>query len=139
MANDQFVDNGNDTITDNKMKVMWKKTDSFQDTQKWLNWFKGQDYVEITNMERFAGFEDWRYPSEQEAWSLFDLAYKNTDKYGDEIYLPSIFEPGSAGTTWTLEERDSSALVIQYEDGMKVWPSKYAHLNMAYRMVRSIV
>ncbi|PIP74118.1 MAG: hypothetical protein COW89_00920 [Nitrospinae bacterium CG22_combo_CG10-13_8_21_14_all_47_10] len=139
MANDQFVDNGNGTITDNKMKVMWKKTDSFQDTQKWLNWFKGQDYVEITNMERFAGFEDWRYPSEQEAWSLFDLAYKNTDKYGDEIYLPSIFEPGSAGTTWTLEERDSSALVIQYEDGMKVWPSKYAHLNMAYRMVRSIV
>lgn len=139
MADDQFVDNGNGTITDNKMKVMWKKTDSFQDTQKWLNWFKGQDYVEITNMERFAGFEDWRYPSEGEAWSLFDLAYKNTDKYGDEIYLPSIFEPGSAGTTWTLEERDSSALVIQYEDGMKVWPSKYAHLNMAYRMVRSIV
>ncbi len=61
-----------------------------------------------------------------------------TDKYGDEIYLPSIFEPGSAGTTWTNEEKDSSALVVQYEDGMKVWPSKYAHLNMAYRMVQEI-
>ncbi len=138
MANDRFIDNENGTITDNQLKVIWKKTDSFQDTQKWLNWFKGQDYVEITNMERFAGFEDWRYPNEEEAWSLFDLSYKNTDKYGDEIYLSSAFEAGSAGTTWTLEERDSSALVIQYEDGMKVWPSKYAHLNMAYRMVRSL-
>jgi len=89
-------------------------------------------------MERFAGFEDWRYPTEEEAWSLFDLNFKNTDKYGDEIYLSSIFEAGSAGTTWTLVERDSSALVVQYEDGMKVWPSKYAHLNMAYRMVRPL-
>lgn len=138
MASERFVDNGNGTITDNHIKVMWKKTDSFQDTKKWLNWFKGQDYVEISNMERFAGFEDWRYPNEEEAWSLFDLNYKNTDKYGDDIYLASIFEAGSAGTTWTLDERDSSALVIQYEDGMKVWPSKYAHLNMAYRMVRSL-
>ena len=138
MAEDRFIDNGDGTVTDNQMKVMWKKTDSFQDTQKWLNWFKGQDYVEITNMERFAGFEDWRYPTEEEAWSLFDLNFKNTDKYGDEIYLSSIFEAGSAGTTWTLVERDSSALVVQYEDGMKVWPSKYAHLNMAYRMVRPL-
>jgi hypothetical protein len=138
MANDRFIDNGNGTITDGQMKVIWRKTDSFQDTKKWLNWFKGQDYVEIANMERLAGGEDWRYPTEEEAWSLFDLNYKNTDKYGDDIYLSSIFEPGSAGTTWTLEERDSSALVVQYEDGMKVWPSKYAHLNMAYRMVRSV-
>jgi hypothetical protein len=138
MTIDRFIDNGNGTITDNQMKVIWKKTDSFQDTKKWLNWYKGQDYVEITNMERFSGCEDWRYPTQDEGWSLFDLSYKNTDKYGDEIYLPAIFEPGSAGTTWTLEERDSSALVIQYEDGAKVWPSKYAHLNMAYRMVRAI-
>jgi hypothetical protein len=120
------------------MQVIWRKTDSFQDTKKWLNWFKGQDYVEINNMERLAGFDNWRYPTEEEAWSLFDLSYKNTDKYGDEIYLSSIFEAGGAGTTWTLAERDSSALIIQYEDGMKVWPSKYANLNMAYRLVRSV-
>jgi hypothetical protein len=138
MTIERFTDNRNGTITDDELKVVWRKIDSYQETKKWLNWFKGQDYVEITNMERFAGFEDWRYPTEKEAWSLFDLSYKNTDKYGDEIYLHPIFESGSAGTTWTIEERDSSALVIQYEDGMKVWPSKYAHLNMAYRMVRSI-
>lgn len=135
---DRFQDNGDGTITDHQMKVMWRKTDSFQDTNKWLNWFKGQDYVEISNLERVAGYEDWRFPTQEEAWSLFDLKARNTDKYGDGIYLPSVFEPGSAGTTWTLDEKDSAALVIQYEDGQKVWPSKYANLNMAYRMVRSL-
>ena len=136
--NKRFIDNGNDTVTDLKMKLVWKKTDSFQDTKKWQNWFKCQDYTEITNIQRFAGSEGWRYPNEEEAWSLFDLGNKNTDKYGDEIYLHSMFGPGSGGTTWTIEEKDSSALVIQYEDGIKVWPSKYANKNMCVRLVRNL-
>jgi hypothetical protein len=136
--NPRFKDNGNGTITDLKMKLTWKKTDSFQDTKKWMNWFKCQDYTEIINLERFAGAENWRYPNQEEAWSLFDLNSKNTDKYGDEIYLDPAFESGSGGTTWTLDEKDSSALVIQYEDGQKVWPSKYANLNMCVRLVRPI-
>ena len=115
----RYTDNGNNTITDLKMKIIWKKTDSFQDTKKWQNWFNCQGYTEITNIQRFAGSEEWRYPNEEEAWSLFDLSNKNTDKYGDEIYLHSIFGPGSGGTTWTIEEKDSSALVIQYEDGVR--------------------
>ena len=134
-----FIDNGNDTITDLTMKLIWKKKDSFQDTKKWQNWFKCQDYAEIMNLQRFAGSEDWRYPNEAEAWSLFNLDYKNTDKYGDEIYLHEIFEPGAGGTTWTIDEKDSSALVVQYEDGVKVWPSKYANMNMCVRLVRALI
>ena len=137
--NQNFIDNGNDTITDLTMKLIWKKKDSFQDTKKWQNWFKCQDYAEIINIQRFAGSEDWRYPNEAEAWSLFNLDYKNTDKYGDEIYLHEIFEPGAGGTTWTIDEKDSSALVVQYEDGVKVWPSKYANMNMCVRLVRTLI
>ena len=74
----RFTDNGDNTITDLEMKLVWKKTDSFQDTKKWQNWFKCQDYTEITNLQRFAGSESWRYPNEAEAWSLFDLKNKNT-------------------------------------------------------------
>ena len=137
--NKNFIDNGNDTITDLTMKLIWKKRDSFQETKKWQNWFKCQDYTEIINIQRFAGSEDWRYPNEAEAWSLFNLDYKNTDKYGDEIYLHEIFEPGAGGTTWTIDEKDSSALVVQYEDGIKVWPSKYANMNMCVRLVRALI
>ncbi len=134
----RFKDNEDGTITDNKWNVMWKKQDSFQENKKWINWLKCQDYLEISNLTRFAGYDNWRYPTQEEAWSLFDLEFKNTDKYGDEIYLPSIFEPGSAGTCWTDATKDSSALIIQYEDGGQVWPSQYAHLNMAIRLVRTI-
>jgi Protein of unknown function (DUF1566) len=136
--NARFTDNNNGTITDSKTNLMWKKTDSFQDTKKWKNWFTGHEYMQIVNLERFGGFEDWRFPYEEEAYSLFELDKTSQDKYGDDIYLDPVFEPGGAGVTWTEDTKDSSALIIQYEDGMKVWPSQYANLNMAVRLVRSL-
>ena len=136
--NARYIDNGNGTITDTQTNLMWKKTDSFQDTKKWKNWFTGHEYMQIVSLERFGGFEDWRYPSEDEAYSLVELDKTNQDKYGDDIYLDPIFEPGSAGGTWTEDIKDSSSLVIQYEDGLKVWPSQYANLNMAVRLVRNL-
>ena len=69
----RFIDNEHGTITDNELNLIWRKTDSFQDTQKWMNWFKGQDYVEIANLERLTGYDSWRYPTQEEAWSRFDL------------------------------------------------------------------
>lgn len=136
--NSRYIDNGNGTITDTTTNLMWKKTDSFQDTKKWKNWFTGHEYMQIVNLERFGGHEDWRYPFDEEAYSLFELEKTSQDKYGDDIYLDPIFEPGSAGVTWTEDTKDSSALIIQYEDGMKVWPSQYANLNMAVRLVRNL-
>ncbi|MCF8720328.1 Lcl domain-containing protein [Nitrospina gracilis] len=134
----RFVDNGNGTITDHQLQLMWKKTDSFQDTKKWQNWFRGHEYMQIVNLERFGGFEDWRFPFEDEAFSLLELDKTNKDKYGDDIYLDPAFEPGSAGVTWTEDVKESAALVIQYEDGVKVWPSQYANLNMAVRLCRDL-
>ncbi len=137
-GNQRFVDNGNETITDNDIKVMWKKLDSFQDLKKWRNWFKSQEYAEIINIQKFAGHSDWRLPSGDEAWTLFDLDKTNKDKYGDDIYLDPVFPAGSAGTTWTSDTKDSSSLVIQFEDGVKVWPSQYANMSMAVRLVRTL-
>ncbi len=134
----RFIDNGDGSISDQELNIMWKKTDSFQDIKKWVNWFKCEEYSAKLNKESFAGYSNWRLPTEDEAWSLFDLKKTNTDKYGDDIYLDPIFEPGSVGVTWTQSTRDSSALIIQYEDGDKIWPSQYAHMNMAARMVRDI-
>ena len=136
--NSRYIDNSNGTITDTQTNLMWKKSDSFLDTKKWKNWFTGHEYMQIVNLEKFGGFEDWRFPYEDEAYSLFELDKTNQDKYGDDIYLDPIFEPGSAGVTWTEDTKESAALIIQYEDGMKVWPSQYANLNMAVRLVRNL-
>lgn len=93
---ERFIDNGNGTITDKKQNLMWKKQ-ILSRTQKWKNWFTGHEYMQIVNLERFAGHEDWRFPWEFEAFNLLDLEKSNTDKYGDSIYIDPIFEPGSAG------------------------------------------
>lgn len=134
----RFKDNGDGTISDNQLNVMWKKTDSFQDTKKWINWLKCPDYIKNVNTAKFAGHDNWRIPNQAEAWSLFELTKMNHDKYGDEVYLDPVFESGGAGVTWTEDTKESSALVIQYEDGQQVWPSQYANLNMAVRLVRNI-
>ena len=78
----RFLDNGNGTVTDNELKLIWRKTDSFQDTKKWMNWFKGQDYIEIANIERLGGYENWRYPNQEEACSLFGARH-GRDEQGD--------------------------------------------------------
>ena len=134
----RFIDNGDGTITDSHLNLMWKKTDSFQDKKKWVNWFKSKEYAEKTNQEVFCGYSNWRLPSEDEAWSLFDMEKINQDKYGDSIYIDPVFEKGSVGITWTVETKDSAALVIQYEDGDRIWPSQYAYMNMAARLVRNL-
>ena len=51
----RFVDNGDGTVTDLETKLIWKQTDSFQDTSKWNNWFRAQEYIQSLNIEKFAG------------------------------------------------------------------------------------
>ena len=89
---ERFTDNGDGTITDSQLNLMWKKNDSFQDTNKWINWFKSNKYAENLNKERFAGHSNWRLPSEDEAWSLFDMSKKlhfHYSKQGNFSQIPS--------------------------------------------------
>ena len=92
-----------------------------------------KSYIEKINAQSLGGHSNWRLPTQEEAWSLFDLNQSSKDKYGEDIYLDPVFKPGSAGTTWTADTKDSAALVIQYEDGGQVWPSQYSHLNICFR------
>jgi len=35
---ERFVDNGDETVTDHEMGLMWKKTDTMIDLKKWVNY-----------------------------------------------------------------------------------------------------
>ncbi|MCK5471348.1 MAG: DUF1566 domain-containing protein, partial [Cyclobacteriaceae bacterium] len=60
-----FVDNGNGTITDLATGLMWQKNDN-GDT---LNWVEALDYAENLG---FAGYDDWRLPNAKELQSIVD-------------------------------------------------------------------
>lgn len=61
----QFVDNGDGTVTDHATGLTWMKSDS----GKAMNWGQALKYAE--NLD-FAGHSDWRLPNAKELQSIVD-------------------------------------------------------------------
>tara|TARA_B100000686_G_scaffold56627_1_gene60909 strand:- start:3982 stop:4434 length:453 start_codon:yes stop_codon:yes gene_type:complete len=136
----RFVDNGDGTVTDREMKVMWKQTDGFQDNSKFMNWYDCRDYVLRLNDEKFAGYADWRFPDLEEAQALYepDKHIRDLDRF--EIFIDSSFSPGGGSSTWTSEERPyGNAAVFYYRYGYEDLAHKEGMSRDTVRAVRSIV
>ena len=121
----RFVDNGDGTITDLETKLMWKQTDSFQDTSKWLNWFKSQEYLRELGTNKFAGYQDWRMPNLEEAESLYDENHVICDMDRMDIFISPTFSPGGGFTTWTSNELPHATAAIFYY--------RYGHANSNHK------
>jgi Protein of unknown function (DUF1566) len=119
----RFVDNGDETVTDLETQLMWKQTDSYQDTSKWLNWYEALDFIRKLNNTKFAGFNNWRLPSLEEAEALYDEEFciRDTDRL--EIHIDSNFSPGGGFSTWTSVERPHTTAAVFYY--------RYGHENLA--------
>jgi hypothetical protein len=63
-----FVDNGDGTVTDRVTRLMWEKGGS----SSTLYISKAEKYVSRLNKERFLGQNDWRIPSLEELCSLVE-------------------------------------------------------------------
>ena len=137
-----FVDNGDGTITDTRANLMWKKDDSFKEFGYGINWFEAQDYCEILNEKKFAGYEDWRLPSGEEAKSAFSFTQSNTDKDGAETHISDLFEPGGGHNTWTYEEKpdyEQYAQKFSFITGNDMWEHKdneYSHCRVTREVVQ---
>ena len=137
-----FVDNGDGTISDTRANLMWKKDDSFKEFGYGINWFEAQDYCEILNEKKFAGYEDWRLPSGEEAKSAFSFTQSNTDKDGAETHISDLFEPGGGHNTWTYEEKpdyQQYAMKFSFVTGNDMWEHKdneYSHCRVIRELVQ---
>jgi Protein of unknown function (DUF1566)/Secretion system C-terminal sorting domain len=65
-----FVDNGNGTISDNATGLMWQQGDS----EAGLNWEEALAWVEQKNSETFLVYDDWRLPNVKELQSIVDYS-----------------------------------------------------------------
>ena len=137
-----FVDNGDGTISDTRANLMWKKDDSFKEFGYGINWFEAQDYCEILNEKKFAGYDDWRLPSGEEAKSAFSFTQSNTDKDGAETHISDLFEPGGGHNTWTYEEKpdyEQYAQKFSFITGNDMWEHKdneYSHCRVTREVVQ---
>ena len=110
-----LVDNGDGTITDPNSELIWKKTDAWLDTHKFYTWQAHRDYVDEINKEKFAGYDNWRIPSKNEASTLVDKTGGKLceDKNGTMFPIDPIFEAGCVSNTWILECSDEK--IIRYD------------------------
>ena len=119
----RFVDNGDGTVTDHETELMWKQTDSYQDTSKWLNWYDALEFIRKLNDKKFGGHDNWRLPSLEEAEGIYDEEFTLRDTDRLEIHLDTSFSPGGGFSTWTNVERPHSTAAVFY--------FRYGHENLA--------
>ncbi|QPJ66664.1 MAG: DUF1566 domain-containing protein [Candidatus Nitrohelix vancouverensis] len=100
---ERFIDNNDGTISDLESNLTWAKEDSWQAEQKWVTWDEAMEHAQNLSGIKFAGHKDWRLPTCDEAKTLFDPAWENTDKYDAKIGLNPIFPPGPLPTIWAHE------------------------------------
>ncbi len=79
-----FVDNGDGTITDRATSLMWMKADS----DRTMNWQEALEYAE--NLE-YGGHDDWRLPNVKELQSIVD--YSRAPDALDPAYRGAAIDP----------------------------------------------
>ena len=77
-----FVDNGDGTVTDRATGLMWEKEGS----PSRLFWRDVKEYVTDSNQNRHLGFSDWRIPTIEELASLIQPKKNET-----ALHLSRIF------------------------------------------------
>jgi hypothetical protein len=81
-----FIDNGDGTVTDSATGLMWMKGDS----EAGMIWQDALDYAE--NLE-YAGYSDWRLPNAKELESIID--YTRSPSTTGTAAIDSVFDASS--------------------------------------------
>jgi hypothetical protein len=80
-----FVDNGDQTITDNATNLMWSKSDNGSG----LNWTSALAWVQTKNSQNYLGHNDWRMPDIKELQSIID--YSHAPDYDNSPAINTTF------------------------------------------------
>jgi len=120
-----YVDNGDGTITDRTTDLMWQKAGS----PDYMRYKNAKAYVENLNRDGFAGYRDWRLPTVDELKSLL-----TKEKQSNDLYIDPIFNKKQRWC-WTSDQRKSGvAWFISFYFGQVDWRNV---VNIYVRAVRS--
>jgi hypothetical protein len=92
--NNDFVDNGDGTVTDRATGLLWQKSGSSRS----VTWRRAKDYIDKLNRNQFAGYSDWRLPTIDELASLFEKSKK------DGLHIDPVFD-GKQERCWSSDNR----------------------------------
>ena len=90
-----FVDNGDGTVTDRATGLMWEQKVSKREK----SYYYAKKHVKSLNKKKFAGHDNWRIPTVEELYSLLE---SNTNK---QLYINPVFAT-KAYHCWSTDESD---------------------------------
>ena len=89
-----FVDNGDGTISDNNTDLMWDATGSTSS----MSWKDALAHAQQKNEENYLGYNDWRVPNAKELQSIVDYSrspsYTNSAAISELFTVPEITNEG---------------------------------------------
>ncbi len=135
----RFLDNGDQTITDTKTGLMWRKNDSYLDTGHWLNWQEGFEFIHSLNAEGDGGYTDWRMPTLEELKTLYEKEKINSKQIGREmvIHMDPIFGREGAGAHWSSNPNGNfNAFGVVFNTGNRFSAPKTSRSRKSVRAVR---
>ncbi|HHT9137109.1 MAG TPA: Lcl C-terminal domain-containing protein [Candidatus Wunengus sp. YC60] len=95
-------------VYDHVSCLMWQQAGSQHD----MNYRDAKNYISALNKDRFAGYNDWRLPTLEEAISLMEPAKKDGD-----LHIDPVFDPCQK-RVWTSDFRkDGMAWVVWFDSG----------------------
>jgi len=113
-------------VIDNRTGLMWQKGGS----EAVMIFANAQDYIDSLNQRRFAGYNDWRLPTIDEAMSLME------NKKEGSYYLDPIFIINQAPFIFTADTTpEEKPWIVYFFDGIATPES--IMFNAAVKGVRS--
>ena len=96
-----------DVVIDHTTELMWHQAGS----SEYFNLKKANKWLKTINKKGYAGFDDWRLPTLEEASSLLEFGTKSGK------FIDSIFDEKQWGT-WTDDKSDKGhAWIVTYVNG----------------------
>ncbi len=135
----RFQDNNNGTVLDKTTNLIWKKTDSYQELKKWINWDMAQTFLEELNAKQFAGHNDWRLPTRKELESLYEEDKSISWNYywtENTIHMDPIFGNTSC-CFWSSETQKEMAWGFNYIRG-KAYLSMKGGPGLSLTVIRPV-
>jgi hypothetical protein len=80
-----FVDNGDSSVTDHATGLMWAKYDS----KTGMNWQAALAYAQTKNTQNYLGYNDWRLPNAKELQSIVD--YSRSPDFTSSAAIDPVF------------------------------------------------
>ncbi len=124
LAQERFTDNGDGTVTDHKLGLMWAQTDSHGD----INWHQAKKWVKYTLPYTLPKmYDNWRLPTIKELESLYIMDTKGYETECGIIVKITPLIKLSCAWVWAAGTRSITANIFNFNRG-------YHHTD---RMVKS--